>query len=116
MTARSKDAALWLAEQAGLLRARRIGELDAENLAKELEALVRRLELEIEERLAAIMTMMVRNVYDRERRPQDKMKIHRARIRDIVRDSPSLRTRLEDPATQRTGYPGGCRAIDLEFP
>ena len=104
MTARDKDFALWLTEQAALLRARRLGELAVENLSAELEALARRLEREIEDRLAAILAMQIRNVYDRERRRTDKMKIHRERITGIVRDSPSLRAQLEDPATLASAW------------
>ena len=97
MTGHDVDLALWLNEQAALLRARRIDELDAEKLADELETLARRLEREIEDRLAAIMAMLARNVYDRERRPTEKMKIHRGQLTCVVRDSPSLRPLLADP-------------------
>lgn len=64
---------------------------------KKSNPLVHNREREIGHRLAAIMAMLVRNVYDRERRPTDKMKIHRGQIMCVVRGSPSLRPRLADP-------------------
>ncbi len=97
MTGHDKDRALWLNEQTALLRARRFNELDIENLAEEVESVVHNREREIVDRLAVILAMLVRNVYDRERRPTDKMKIHREQIMYVVRGSPSLRPRLEDP-------------------
>lgn len=114
MTGRADDLALWLDEQAGLLRACRLGELDVEILADELEALARRLGNEIEDCLAAIMAMLVRNVYDREHRPTDRMNIHRERIMCIVRESPSLRPRLADPQVLERAWACMCANHDVD--
>ena len=97
MTGYDEDLALWLNEQAALLRARQFADLDIDTLAEEIESAARGLGCEIVDRLAAIMAMLARNVYDRERRPTDKMKIHRGQLTRVVQGSPSLRPRLADP-------------------
>ncbi len=97
MTGYEEDIALWLNEQAALLRARRFADLDVENLAEAVKSVARSLERGIVDHLAAIMSMQWRNVLDREQRPNtSKMMFHRSMIKDIVRDCPSLEPRLAD--------------------
>ena len=55
MTGYDEDLALWLNEQAALLRARQFADLDIDTLAEEIESAARGLGCEIVDRLAAIL-------------------------------------------------------------
>lgn len=89
------DYALWAAEQAALVRARRVDRLDAENVAEELDGLGRSEEHQIDSRLEVLLTHLLKWQFQPgKRKPGWKASIDEQRVRlaRILRKSPSLRS------------------------
>ena len=89
-----EDFALWSAEQAALIRARKFDRVDIENVAEEIESLGRSNKHEIESRLG----ILIMHLLKWERQPEHRSRSWAATIRDqrraisrLLRDSPSLR-------------------------
>ena len=88
------DYALWAAEQAALVRTRRIDRLDAENVAEELDGLGRSEEHQIDSRLEVLLVHLLKWQFQpAKRKPGWKASIDEQRIRlaRILKKSPSLR-------------------------
>lgn len=93
------DYALWAAEQAALVRARRIDRLDADNVAEELDGLGRSEEHQIDSRLEVLLAHLLKWQFQpAKRKPGWKASIDEQRIRlaRILKKSPSLRTYPEE--------------------
>ena len=89
------DYALWAAEQAALVRARRVDRLDVENVAEELDGLGRSEEHQIDSRLEVLLTHLLKWQFQPgKRKPGWKASIDEQRVRlaRILRKSPSLRS------------------------
>lgn len=83
---------------AGLLRAGRFSELDVEHLAEEVEDMGKRDRRELESRLQVLLVHLLKwQVQPEHRSPSWRRPIiaQRAGIERVLRDSPSLRPRLE---------------------
>jgi len=94
MTDYNTDFALWAEEQAAILRAGRVTELDRENLADELESLARALRRELTDRIARLLQNLVQWDYlPSVRLPAWYVAIteERGMIPRILEDAPSLR-------------------------
>jgi iron-sulfur cluster repair protein YtfE (RIC family) len=101
----------WIQEQARLLRAGKVNELDLDNLAEEMESLGRQEYNELVSGLKVLIGHILKWEYQPERQTRSwliTMKTQRTEIEDILSDNPSLRTRI-DEALER-GYK---RALDL---
>ncbi|MFM0197794.1 DUF29 domain-containing protein [Paraburkholderia strydomiana] len=88
------DFVLWAEEQAAMLRAGRVTELDRENLAEELESLARALRRELTDRIARLLQNLVQWDYlPGVRLPAWYVAIteERGMIPAILKDAPSLR-------------------------
>ncbi len=101
-----QDLALWYARQAELLRQRRFGELDLDNLIEELEVAGKNLRRELHSRLRVLLMHLLKCEFQHERisgswrgTPAEQ----RDEISDLVRDSPSFRPSIMEIATQE--YP-----------
>jgi hypothetical protein len=96
------DFALWLQEQALALKERRAGVLDWDNLAEEIEGLVRSDRRALRSFLQnALMHMLELAYWEAEReRNQRQWRIHLSNARDgianIIEDSPSLKNYLAE--------------------
>jgi hypothetical protein len=89
-----EDYALWCAQQGALLRGGRLGALDRENLAEEIESLGSSHADEIESRLSVLLTHLLKWRFQPERRSNSwraTIEEQRERIARRIRKSPSLR-------------------------
>ncbi|WP_076908944.1 DUF29 family protein [Burkholderia pseudomallei] len=96
MTDYDADFALWATEQAALLRASRLDELDRENLADELDTLVRALHRELSGRLVRLLQNLLHWEYlPLVRLPAWYIAIQeeRSAIPRLLADAPSLRSK-----------------------
>jgi hypothetical protein len=94
-----RDYTAWLEEQARLLRAGRVAELDLANLAEEVEDMGRSERRAATSALVVILVHLLKYRYQAERRTNSwraTLVEHRRRLRDAFADSPSLRRHIEE--------------------
>lgn len=92
-----RDFVAWLEEQAALLRAGKLRELDIENVIEELEAMARSERRELESRLRIVLLHMIKQQYQPEKRTRSwdgSIATQRAEAHNVLRTSPSLRRHL----------------------
>ena len=95
------DFYAWTQQQAALLRKNTWGELDAANLAEEVESLGRRDKRELGSRLQVLLAHLLKWRYQPERREDshswyDTIVEQREQIADLLADSPSLQPQVPD--------------------
>lgn len=95
------DFYAWTQQQAALLRKNKWGELDAANLAEEVESLGRRDKRELGSRLQVLLVHLLKWRYQPERQKDshswyDTIVEQREQIADLLADSPSLRPQVSD--------------------
>jgi hypothetical protein len=109
-----EDFLAWTEQQAGLLRAGRLDQLDLDNLAEELDTMGRSEWGELESRLEVLLMHMLKWDHQPTRRSRSwkaTMREQRNATRRLMRRSPSLKRGLE--ATIAEVYPDAVgRAID----
>jgi hypothetical protein len=97
-----QDFYAWLMENAAALRQGRFAEVDAENVAEELEAMGRSEKHELENRLAVLLAHLLKWTVQRERRERHihswraTIREQRRRIDRLLAESPSLRPTLPE--------------------
>ena len=99
LTSYDKDVVAWSREQAGLLRAGRLDELDTEHIADEIEDVGRAEIRELTRRMAALLGYLIEWRFSpARRRPSCDQAIHRLRdaIARRLRRMPSLEATLSD--------------------
>lgn len=107
MGAYDKDFYAWTIEQAALLRAGRLNEIDLENMAEEIESLGRSTRSELVNRLAVLIAHLLKWQVQpdfQSRSWQLTIEEQRHQVRTILEDNPSLRAKLAesfDQACQR---------------
>ena len=103
------DYVAWLEEQVAHLRAGRISALDVENVAEELESLMRSQRQQLENRLEVLTLHLLKwdNQPDqRSNRWRATVAEQRGRIRRLLRDSPSLkRSKMRGKSSERMPIP-----------
>jgi hypothetical protein len=104
------DYVAWLEEQAAHLRAGRLAALDVENVAEELEGLMKSQRQQLENRLEVLIPHLLK--WDRQPDERSNVAEQRTRIRRLLRDSPSLRQTLEEVA--REVYPEAVEQATIE--
>jgi hypothetical protein len=93
------DVAAWANEQAMLLRAGNLAALDVGHLAEEMEAMSAKEKRELRNRLAVLLMHLLKWQFQPARRSDSwttTMFEQRLNIHDIIEDSPSLSTVLEE--------------------
>ena len=109
-----QDFLAWTEQQAALVRAGRLDQLDRDNLAEELDTMGRSEWGELENRLEVLLMHMLKWDHQPARRSRswkDKIREQRNAIRRLLRRSPSLKRDLE--GTIADVYPDARgRAID----
>ena len=111
------DFALWMDRQAALLRSGRIGEVDRDNLAEELEDMGKRQRQELRSRLEVLLAHLLKYEFQPGLRTGSWLGTiaeQRARIEDLVEESPSLRPVLESLAGEAKSYDRARRQAILE--
>jgi hypothetical protein len=88
------DYVAWLAEQVAHLRAGRLRALDVNNVAEELEGLMKSQRQQLENRLEVLILHLLKWDHQPEQRSnrwRASVEEQRSRIRRLLRDSPSLK-------------------------
>jgi hypothetical protein len=109
------DYAMWLFENAALLRAGHLDELDGENIAEELEDMGRSEARAVGSHIEVLILHLLKWQFQPHQRSGSwRGSILQARyaISDLLDDSPSLRNKLEGMVTQR--YPRAVRKASAE--
>jgi hypothetical protein len=114
-----EDYVAWTLEQARLLRSGAFSELDAENIAEELDDMGRSIRRELRSRFSVLIMHLLKWRYQpgfRSRSWSSTIEEHRQQVKELVEESPSLRpvvTRemsrayeaARRKATAETGFP-----------
>ena len=109
------DYVAWLEEQVAHLRAGRLQGLDVENVAEELEGLMKKERRQLENRLEVLILHLLKWDHQpdqRSNRWRASVAEQRARIRRLLRDSPSLKPSLDEAA--REVYPEAVEQAAIE--
>ncbi len=93
-----QDFYSWTQEQAALLRAGRLTDLDIENLIEEIETMGRSEKRELESRLTVLLLHLLKWKYQPERRGKSwnlTIKGQRIEYINVLTDNPGLKSQLE---------------------
>ena len=108
----------WAMEQAALLREGRLSEIDAENIAEEIESLGKSLRSELVNRLAIVLTHLLKWQYQpfyRGRSWRLTLEEQRERLIDHIAANPSLKPFVPEAVetAYRYGRKGALRETEL---
>jgi hypothetical protein len=109
------DYVAWLEEQVAHLRAGRLDQLDAENVADELESLLLSERRELGNRLETLILHLLKWDHQPDQRANRwrvTVQKQRSRIRRLLRDSPSLRREVE--SMSQDVYPDAVGGAAIE--
>jgi Domain of unknown function DUF29 len=109
------DYVAWLQEQAAHLRAGRISALDVENVAEELESLMKSERRQLGNRLEVLILHLLKWDHQPDQRAnrwRATVAEQRRRIRRLLLDSPSLKQEIEPIC--RAIYPDAVQAAAIE--
>lgn len=93
-----RDLHDWLMSSAHLMRQRSFGEIDADQIAEELESMGKRERRELISRLTILVAHLLKWQYQPARRTRswrNTLAVQRSELVDLLEDSPSLRYELE---------------------
>jgi hypothetical protein len=93
------DRFAWAGQQVGLLRARRLGELDIDHLAEELDSIMGNEKRELVRRFRVLIAHLLKWRYQPEARSnswRSTIRYQRDDILDVLSDSPSLKPTVPD--------------------
>ena len=110
-----QDLLAWAERQAALLRGGRIEALDTANLIEELEAMAASRRRKLKRRLRVLLMHLLKWDFQLRRRSRSwasTIAEQRARIEDLLEESPSLRRELA--ATARSAYPQALQRAAIE--
>ncbi|RLM24472.1 hypothetical protein BIY29_08700 [Brenneria alni] len=94
------DVVAWANEQAALLRSGKFSEIDCENIAEEIADVGKSEQRELASRMAVLIAHLLKWKYQPERRGSSWEKTIKAQRKDAayaLKESPSLKTKLNDP-------------------
>lgn len=94
-----EDFYAWALQNAQLLREGRLGEIDSERIAEELEDMGASQERELESRLGVLLAHLLKWVYQPERRGNSwraTIEEQRLRVARVLRKNPSLKSKLDE--------------------
>ncbi len=94
-----RDLYTWLIHNAQLLRQGRWSEIDAENVAEELDSMARSERRELVSRLAVLLAHLLKWAYQPEKRSHSwkyTIEEQRQQVWEVLEDSPSLKYQLEE--------------------
>ena len=116
----SRDFYGWLVEQAEALRLRSPNKIDWENLLEEVEGLARSERRELGSRLAVLIQHLLKWRFQPERRSRSwlvTIKEQRAKVVDILEESPSLQQHLPEilDKAYRTGLADAIAVIGQDL-
>lgn len=114
-----RDFYAWALEQAALLRAGRLAELDLENLAEEIEGLARAEARELRSRYATLLIHLLKWEFQPERRSTSwagTIARERVEIEDLLDDNPSLKPRQSELFAKAYRSARAGAAAETELP
>lgn len=112
-----EDFHAWTTQNAALIRQGRLGELDFEHIAEELESMGASERRELLNRLQILLMHLLKHQFQPERRGKSwKLTIvhQRTAIERLLKQSPSLKRLLEDPEEVQDTYQKAVREAVLE--
>ena len=115
MKSRDADFFGWAGEQASLLRAGRLNELDINNLIEEIESMGKSERRELDSRLRELLMHLIKWQWQPERRGNSwlvSISKQRVGIADVLSDSPSLKPTT--PEAMEKAWPLAVRYASLE--
>lgn len=89
----------WTQEQADLLRAGRLTDLDIDNLIEEIETMGRSEKRALQSRLTVLLIHLLKWHYQPERRGRSwllTIEVQRLKFDDVIKDNPGLKPQLTD--------------------
>ncbi len=98
-TTYEKDVVAWAKEQAALLRAGQIADLDIEHIAEEIEDVGKSEQRELANRMAVLLAHLLKWKFQPERRTSSwerTIKVQRDGVARRIRKTPSLKSSLSD--------------------
>lgn len=98
-TSYDKDVVAWAAEQAALLRAGKLSDIDIEHIAEEIEDVGKSEQRELASRMAVLLAHLLKWQYQPERRGsswQTTLRLQRSAIERRLNKTPSLKPMLTD--------------------
>lgn len=105
----------WLMQNAKLIREGRLSDIDAENVADELESMGKSEKREIVSRLTVLLTHLLKWQFQAAKRStswRNTIIIQRLDIRELLEDSPSLTAEIEEKIT--SAYEKACLEAENE--
>ena len=99
MSLYEQDFYLWTQEQAALLKAGALSQLDVESLIEEIESMGRSEKRELVSRLAILLAHLLKCDFQPERRVRswnNTIKIQRIDLQEVLDDSPGLKHQLHE--------------------
>jgi hypothetical protein len=114
-----RDFFAWANEQAGLLRAGRLSEIDLENVAEEIESMGRSEKRELVSRLTVLLLHLLKWEHQAAGRGNSwRLSIANARDRLIehLDDNPSLKSRLDAAVTSAYRYARREASVETNLP
>lgn len=94
-----QDFHRWLTANVAIIREGQLGEIDAEHIAEELEAMGKRERRELVSRLTVLLAHLLKWEFQpshRSRSWRNTLTVQRGELADLLEDSPSLRAELEN--------------------
>lgn len=110
-----KDYYGWLQANAKLMREGKFGEIDAENIAEELESMGKSEKRELSSRLAVLLLHLLKWKYQEIKRStswRNTIAVQRIDIWELLEDSPSLKNEISDRIS--TAYEKAKLAAEIE--
>ena len=110
-----KDYYGWLQTNAQLIREGKFSEIDAENIAEELESMGKSEKRELSSRLTILLMHLLKWQYQTVRRStswRNTIAVQRIDIHELLEDSPSLKSEISDKIT--TAYEKAKLAAEIE--
>lgn len=111
------DFARWAAEQAGLLRAGLVNSIDFKNLAEEVEDMGKSELRSLESRLQVLICHLLKWRFQPERQGNSwlaTIKEQRVRVRRLLKESPSLKSKLDNDEFKQEMWELGVSAAVRE--
>jgi len=117
LTTYEQDVVKWSEEQAALLRQRDFSHLDIEHIAEEVEDVGKSEQRELMSHMVVLLAHLLKWEYQPERRGaswEKTIKAQRIEIAFNIKETPSLKTRLENEAWQQVVWAKAVSAAVAE--
>lgn len=111
------DVVAWADEQAALLRAGKLSQLDLEHIADEVEDVGKSARRELLSRMVILLAHLLKWTAQSDRRSRSwekTIRFQRGEVEDHLQDVPSLRSSLDDPEWRARAWQRAVRLAEAE--